>query len=665
MSELCRLMGIDKVRSTPYHPQVNGMLERFHRTLNSMLGKVVEQNQRDWHEHLAPVMAAYRATVHEATGFTPNRLMFGREVTLPVDLVYGLYDDRSTGENLSADDYVEKLYTRASNDFSTAREKLSRLAELRKSRYDTRVTNPVELKPGQLVYYFCPRRYQNRSPKWQKMYTGPYTVVRAIDPHVIVIRKSPRSKAFTVHRDKLKIVQQEADYPDFGCVAPKIIAPLRNREAAEVDEDNRASVDRPKRNIRPPKRYDDNYCRRIAWCFSMNDTPSCDLCRRSFRDRTDLRRHCTSKVHIAKSHGLSTPPRSRQGLATAEAIRRRKRLQPSSSQGRGRTPNVSARHYARQPRAERLNQPPVTSGVTPREGGADNELPSPRNILCDVRVRLIRWARPSLNESNNEAIEQGLHIPPAAPEQSEGAGRESETMDLSPPTLMNPGNAADELLEGSAEHGECPHRISYGPLAEDSSEPTGSEVREQRADSATRTVSPSSIGLSSWIDDLIQPPIAWNIGTLNASFEPESIECSNENSDIEEYRAQSDRNSPVFYRGHDIPINEAVWTSSSKLADALDGDPTSTSPGGSYRSGRVTRRHLHGIAERNCVFAESSRQGETTLDMSVNEASNDSNCTTSCTDEPCMFTSRLTYPTALIDVSSRANVHITAYACRD
>ena len=116
MSELCRLMQVDKVRSTPYHPQVNGMLERFHRTLNAMLGKVVAQNQRDWHEHLASVMAAYRATVHEATGFTPNRLMFGREVTLPVDLVYELPNERNSGGNVFTDDFFEKLVIRASAD---------------------------------------------------------------------------------------------------------------------------------------------------------------------------------------------------------------------------------------------------------------------------------------------------------------------------------------------------------------------------------------------------------------------------------------------------------------------------------------------------------------------------------------------------------------------
>jgi transposase InsO family protein len=57
--QLCQFMGINKVRTTPYRPSTNAVVERFHRTLNSMLAKVVADHQRDWCEHLQSVMAAY------------------------------------------------------------------------------------------------------------------------------------------------------------------------------------------------------------------------------------------------------------------------------------------------------------------------------------------------------------------------------------------------------------------------------------------------------------------------------------------------------------------------------------------------------------------------------------------------------------------------------
>ena len=70
--ELCRRMEIDKIRTSPYKPTTNGSVERFHKTLNSMLAKVVAVNQKDWDERLNAVMAAYRASKHNNTGYTPN-----------------------------------------------------------------------------------------------------------------------------------------------------------------------------------------------------------------------------------------------------------------------------------------------------------------------------------------------------------------------------------------------------------------------------------------------------------------------------------------------------------------------------------------------------------------------------------------------------------------
>ena len=59
VAELCAALGITKLRTSPYQPSTNGALERFHRTLNQMLDKVVNATQRDWDLHVHPVMAAY------------------------------------------------------------------------------------------------------------------------------------------------------------------------------------------------------------------------------------------------------------------------------------------------------------------------------------------------------------------------------------------------------------------------------------------------------------------------------------------------------------------------------------------------------------------------------------------------------------------------------
>jgi len=69
MMEVCRLLEIVKLRKTLYMPSTNGALERVHRTLNTMLGKIVSENQRDWESHVPYVIAAYNAKEHSATGY--------------------------------------------------------------------------------------------------------------------------------------------------------------------------------------------------------------------------------------------------------------------------------------------------------------------------------------------------------------------------------------------------------------------------------------------------------------------------------------------------------------------------------------------------------------------------------------------------------------------
>ena len=55
-----------------------------------MLAKAMNESQRDWDERLPLVLAAHRATPHESTGMTPNKLFLGHEVRMPIDLVMGL-----------------------------------------------------------------------------------------------------------------------------------------------------------------------------------------------------------------------------------------------------------------------------------------------------------------------------------------------------------------------------------------------------------------------------------------------------------------------------------------------------------------------------------------------------------------------------------------------
>jgi len=201
-SELMRCMEIDKLRCVAYKPSTNAIAERFHRTLNSMLGKVVSENQRDWDEKLHIVMAAYRASIHNSTGFSPNKLFLGREIRMPLDLVMGIPDSEREITQ-SPDQYIQKMMNDVELNYELAREQLRVTAERRKKNYDMKIKE-AQFKIGDWVWYYYPRRYLHRSPKWQRMYTGPFLVTHVIAPVNFVLQKSVRSKPFVTHIDKIK-----------------------------------------------------------------------------------------------------------------------------------------------------------------------------------------------------------------------------------------------------------------------------------------------------------------------------------------------------------------------------------------------------------------------------------------------------------------------------
>ena len=78
------VLGIDKTRTTSFRPQSNSGVERFNRTLSSMLTMYCEKNQEAWENYRQQVMMAYRSSLHASTSRTPNSILFGREITLPL-----------------------------------------------------------------------------------------------------------------------------------------------------------------------------------------------------------------------------------------------------------------------------------------------------------------------------------------------------------------------------------------------------------------------------------------------------------------------------------------------------------------------------------------------------------------------------------------------------
>jgi transposase InsO family protein len=203
MTSLCNKLGIDKVRTSPYHAATNGCIERMHRSINGMLAKCVDQNQRNWASLLPIVMAAYRSAIHESTGYSPNFLHFGREVRAPIDLLLPPQE-----EQLSVDDFVAKTQKDMHYAYNLAREQLSSQTSRRKTYYEMNMKTR-KFQPGDWVLYFYPRRWKGRSPKWERMYAGPFLVIEQISPVTFLIQKSEKADPLVVHVDKLKLTEND------------------------------------------------------------------------------------------------------------------------------------------------------------------------------------------------------------------------------------------------------------------------------------------------------------------------------------------------------------------------------------------------------------------------------------------------------------------------
>lgn len=202
--EMCRLLDITRLRTTAYSPSTNGKIERWHRSLHSMMAKVVDVKQKKWVDFLPFVTAAYNSTVHGSTSFSPNFLLFGRELVSAVDIAFGC----SRPPSCTVNDYAFYTRQRMAEAYALVRQHTQRRAEVNKRAYDSDA-KLISFRPGDLVWYFCPRSRPGTSPKWSRFYSGPYHIVRKVNDVNYVIRLSQKSRSMIVHVNKLK------DYKEF------------------------------------------------------------------------------------------------------------------------------------------------------------------------------------------------------------------------------------------------------------------------------------------------------------------------------------------------------------------------------------------------------------------------------------------------------------------
>jgi len=230
---ICQLLNIDQLKITSYRPSGNGRCEIINKTLHSLMGRVVADSQKDWSQWLSMCVLAYNTSRHESTGQMPYYLMYSREAIIPLDL---LLENFQHDEDIDYNAYAEETEDRMRRAFDLVQKHQDVQIERMKRYYNVGV-KPKTFKVNDLVYYYYPRKYAGRTPKWSRVYSGVYRIEKVVNDTVYVIRKTPQCRPIVANVDKLKFY-----YGEVPICWRKVIKDIEGRSANDCGQNTDGSA---------------------------------------------------------------------------------------------------------------------------------------------------------------------------------------------------------------------------------------------------------------------------------------------------------------------------------------------------------------------------------------------------------------------------------------
>ena len=201
IQELCKIAGVKKLHTTPYHPQSNGQCERFNSTLCNMLGTLSDEEKSDRKSHLGCMTHAYNCTKHASTTYSPYYLMFGRHPRLPIDVAFDLHKPNCS-DNCSKSRYIQKLRRRLNYAHKKASKYSSEQAQKYKTSYDSVKAPQLQVNDLVLVKIVAHKARHKIQDKWK---SEEYIMIEQPIPGTPVYRVRPvtGTKVRTLHRNLL------------------------------------------------------------------------------------------------------------------------------------------------------------------------------------------------------------------------------------------------------------------------------------------------------------------------------------------------------------------------------------------------------------------------------------------------------------------------------
>lgn len=210
MKEICKLTNTKKTFTTAYHPETNGLVERFNGTLTTMLSMYVSGHQRDWDTFIPYILFAYRTAIHESTKESPFYLMHLRDAVLPIEAALC----PPTFSYAVADDYKEEAKVRLQEAYTLVNENLQKNQQKQKEHYDD-ASKETHYTEGDKIWLYTPVTKPGLSAKLTHHWHGPYKVLTKLSDVTYKLQDPDnKSKTLTSHVNRMKSYVNPNDRPD-------------------------------------------------------------------------------------------------------------------------------------------------------------------------------------------------------------------------------------------------------------------------------------------------------------------------------------------------------------------------------------------------------------------------------------------------------------------
>ena len=238
VQEAAKELGINWTVTPSYHPCSNP-IERQHRTLNRLLKTASKGFQRNWEDHLPTALFQMRTMKSTATGYTPFELVFGRQASLPLQLLYEIPSEGSP-KHENYHEYLKSMKKNMCQTHEWARKNMKTAVERQRRNYYGKNVNPFAVNDK--VWLFTPSRPMGVPGKlYSRYWTGPWTISKFINDVVVQIEPhtswfSNRSQVVSISRIK-RYYSQETDERGHQLNIPPVVnadLQLPGDEAAET-----------------------------------------------------------------------------------------------------------------------------------------------------------------------------------------------------------------------------------------------------------------------------------------------------------------------------------------------------------------------------------------------------------------------------------------------